>query len=607
MSTTRLLLSSLVIASSAILLGQWTNDAHARMGDRRGGKGDGGVAGGGTNCATAPAAILGANGFDTSGATASLAVLAGGTCDAHTMYKVNYFTFTPAESGNYVFSTCDSAPWDTRIAVLPACGANQVPIACNDDACAYQSQAVGPLTAGTLYRVVVGGYGGGDGGAATLTISLNPGGGGGSVGPDVIVGSLSDIASYGNVVVGGQTIMAYAIGTVSCNIGDALLDWFSSPDPRHPFIPQNMYRVKGGRIEQIGAGWGKHGFYALQDSLCGPCTPSPSGTWLGVGCSDPYDAGLNGSQGGLGTRTEVNAASGVFPGSFNAGMPAAQATIGRRVQVNANDLNPSLNAGAVYLCEGQYIHSGDAAAGNDDNNGSWRSMSVGAITSGAYLLTPTGPTNQQQSAIAAWRVVVPAVTLVNVDVPNDGRFIVGFNVTDVGNGKWRYEYAIQNLNSDRSGRSFSVPVPAGTIITNTTFKDINYHSGDAYSPTDWTISTAANAVTWTGGTYATSANGNALRFATLYNFAFDANLPPSAALATLGLFKPGAEPNVTVAVQAPAGPPINPADLNGDGVVNALDLAILLNAWGSAGPGDINGSGVVDAADLAALLSAWNG
>ncbi len=46
-------------------------------------------------------------------------------------------------------------------------------------------------------------------------------------------------------------------------------------------------------------------------------------------------------------------------------------------------------------------------------------------------------------------------------------------------------------------------------------------------------------------------------------------------------------------------------DLNGDGVVDAADVAILLNNWGGSGIGDIDGSGVVDAADVAALLNAW--
>ncbi len=62
-----------------------------------------------------------------------------------------------------------------------------------------------------------------------------------------------------------------------------------------------------------------------------------------------------------------------------------------------------------------------------------------------------------------------------------------------------------------------------------------------------------------------------------------------------------------------------PADLNGNGVVNAADLAQLLGAWGNPGCdsdddgvsdivpccADLNGNGVVNAADLAQLLGAW--
>jgi hypothetical protein len=55
------------------------------------------------------------------------------------------------------------------------------------------------------------------------------------------------------------------------------------------------------------------------------------------------------------------------------------------------------------------------------------------------------------------------------------------------------------------------------------------------------------------------------------------------------------------------GAPTNPADLNGDGHVNAADLAILLGAWGPCGgcPADLNHDGVVGAADLAMMLGAW--
>jgi hypothetical protein len=46
-------------------------------------------------------------------------------------------------------------------------------------------------------------------------------------------------------------------------------------------------------------------------------------------------------------------------------------------------------------------------------------------------------------------------------------------------------------------------------------------------------------------------------------------------------------------------------DLDGNGAVDAADLAILLGAWGGTGDADLDGNGTVDAADLAQLLGAW--
>ena len=57
--------------------------------------------------------------------------------------------------------------------------------------------------------------------------------------------------------------------------------------------------------------------------------------------------------------------------------------------------------------------------------------------------------------------------------------------------------------------------------------------------------------------------------------------------------------------QVPPPPPC-PADLNGNGAVDAADLAALLSAWGKGGgAADIDGNGSVNAADLATLLGAW--
>jgi hypothetical protein len=52
--------------------------------------------------------------------------------------------------------------------------------------------------------------------------------------------------------------------------------------------------------------------------------------------------------------------------------------------------------------------------------------------------------------------------------------------------------------------------------------------------------------------------------------------------------------------------PFNPYDLNGDGLVNGADLAVLLTNWGGGKQGDLNGDGLIDAADLSILLSNWS-
>jgi len=55
----------------------------------------------------------------------------------------------------------------------------------------------------------------------------------------------------------------------------------------------------------------------------------------------------------------------------------------------------------------------------------------------------------------------------------------------------------------------------------------------------------------------------------------------------------------------------NPADLNNDSVINAVDLSLLLGLWGpcpasGACPGDIDRDGFVGASDLTILLTSWS-
>jgi hypothetical protein len=52
--------------------------------------------------------------------------------------------------------------------------------------------------------------------------------------------------------------------------------------------------------------------------------------------------------------------------------------------------------------------------------------------------------------------------------------------------------------------------------------------------------------------------------------------------------------------------PPRPADLNGDGSVDGVDLGIMLGGWGTgSGPADLNADGTVDGLDLGMLLGDW--
>jgi hypothetical protein len=66
----------------------------------------------------------------------------------------------------------------------------------------------------------------------------------------------------------------------------------------------------------------------------------------------------------------------------------------------------------------------------------------------------------------------------------------------------------------------------------------------------------------------------------------------------------GFSPEVDAFSDVAALPP--QVDLDGNGVVGAGDLAMLLSAWGTSDPAaDLDGSGMVGSTDLAFILSAW--
>jgi cysteine-rich repeat protein len=386
-----------------------------------------------------------------------------------------------------------------------------------------------------------------------------------SVGPDVIVGDLNGVSNYSSS--GG--VEALAIGTTSCNIGDDELLWIAENN-QHPVIAQNLYRLKDGRIEQIGMSWLKHGFFALQQDLCCDCTPSNNGgDSLGVGCSDPYSSGTNGNQSSLGPRFQVNPFNGDF--TYPPADPSYSGAIARRLQVKISDIDPAQDGGGVYFGEAQYVTPDDAAADNHYNNASYREITVSGGGS-AWDFQVVGDTVREKPAISAWRASDPTVDEINLFVPGDGMFIVASKATDLGGGWRRYEYAVQNLNCERAIGSVTIPRTVGSVVANVGFHDVDYHSGEPFDGTDWSYTIESDGVTWETIPHATNENANAIRWGTLYNFRFDCNAAPETSDARFGMFKPGVPDDVAGGVVAPMGA-AGVIDCNNNGVDDLDDIA----------------------------------
>lgn len=390
-------------------------------------------------------------------------------------------------------------------------------------------------------------------------------------GPDVVVGNLFGLAQFGS---SSGTQVGLAVGTDSCNFGTVDLNWFALPNNDHPVIPQNLYRMSGGaandeRFEQIGQSSVKHGFTALTENICNLGCNGVGGTRLGSGCSDPYSAGLNAGP-SLGSRAWINPFSGFYPRGDSGTSPNshaghAHAGPSHRILTEINDLNTSLNPGASYYAEAQYVtpHEYNWCQSNPEqcnmyNNVSYRRYNV-AGTGSPFSFSPAASTVRAQPAISAW----PGATLVKIqpDPRDDGFGVIAYKVTNPSPGLWHYEYAIYNENLDRAVQSFGVPVGPGVTLSNIGFHAPPQHPGwtadgtvgnTGFSNAPWTQIQAARAMTWSSETLAQNQNANAIRWGTMYNFRFDSNRPPQTTNATIGFFKTGAP--ITVQVQGPSDP-----------------------------------------------------
>ncbi len=422
-------------------------------------------------------------------------------------------------------------------------------------------------------------------------------GGGHEIGPDVVAwyagGEYIDMEAYAEQ----DGVMSFAFGTTSCNFGDMVADWYGGTN-RVPVIAQNVYRLKDGRLDQIGTAWLKHSFCAVSEPGCGDCQSTPCAT-LGIGCADTYWAGLNADA--TAPRSAINAFTGYYDYPFSIS-PTGSASMRGRLQLNVADIDPALNEGAKYFIEAQYVSPDDAEWDNQDNNASFKWVKFWSTSHVLGIST----TQVGTPAIYAWEFFDNEVDVRPARVPEEGLLNIAVRVYDNGDGTWEYVYAIHNLNSDRSIGSFTVPLDDCVSVSDIGFNDIDYHSGEIIDSTDWETTVDADGIHWKTDTYDSNEWANAIRWGSMYTFWFTADQGPANGNTTLGLFKPGGVPTMTHIAAIPDCPVECVGDVNDSGGVDIADLLYIVSAWGSNdAQGDINGDGIVDITDLLEVMADW--
>ncbi len=360
---------------------------------------------------------------------------------------------------------------------------------------------------------------------------------------------LDDVGREGGIYPTG--VLGLSCATTSCNVGTEDVPWREPMNENHPTIGMAMFRIMNDRLEMIGHSWSKHGFFALSSSQCTQCQHFSNGTFLGVGCSDTYSVGNNASQYYLSGRSEVNPHTAVweFTGSWFDGTPVdcvrsnsgnGLDDVAHRIVVQEADLPLT---GATYFYEGCYYVRNDV---NIENNIGWRAVTVTHPSGNNWVFATQGGglAPNEGPYVLEWGDMQDVVS---ADV-DDGLLMLSTKVTDLGEGQWHYEYAFYNRSSDRMVREFSVPV-GGANVTN-----VGFHDVDANAANDWTASVSGGSVTWATGDFG-DPNANPVGYQLLYNFRFDADMPPNAAQATASLYKPGAAPEALLDTQSPFTPP----------------------------------------------------
>ncbi len=339
------------------------------------------------------------------------------------------------------------------------------------------------------------------------------------------VDSLTYWGRRGAAYPGGEIGMS--MGNTMCNPGTVNIPWQAAMQPNHPKFGFLIARESGGRMVQISDyGYCKHAFVSTNgNGSCGTCQNPGTGSLMGVNCSDTYGSFNNAGRDQLGPATELDPWLGTWApvGSyFDVGDPQTGTgpadgnrslitsgfdEVKNRVTVKESDL---LVAGARYFFGIHLMHQGEAVANRGDN---LASRGFAPAWDGTQWTIGGSSIGQVHGSILQhWQGATLAMAGNGGD---DGRFVVAVVVTTLGGGMYHYEYAVHNIDNNRGGASFRIPVTAGATTTNFGFRDI-----DSDALNEWGAARVGNEIV-----FAAAAN-NPLNWNSIYNFWFDCDIAP---------------------------------------------------------------------------------
>jgi hypothetical protein len=147
----------------------------------------------------------------------------------------------------------------------------------------------------------------------------------------------------------------------------------------------------------------------------------------------------------------------------------------------------------------------------------------------------------------------------------EGHAKVAVKATDLGDGNWRYDYAVMNFDfaraqmepadgsgpnprvvSNRGFDRFSVPLPSSQTVIATSFSD-----GTADGANPWTVSTTGDRVSWN------APDGASLDWGTLYSFSLTVAAVPVEGTSSLDVAGAGTPAAYEVATLVPDAVPAN--------------------------------------------------